>query len=201
MKQLKWLVSALTVITALTAIALVLSIWFGYSGSGQMYSPELVSQKLHILVWPLGAWLVAAAAAAVCGLKNPQKPEFSKKQSCNTGKKARIAALAVSALCALEMLVYLANTANFASRDLEQTVGRMLLFILPAALCMLVCAFFLQRDASPKPEKQSGKKTLYVRIALAVLALALIAAGIANGGVRDVFVKAVNICTECIGLG
>lgn len=39
------------------------------------------------------------------------------------------------------------------------------------------------------------------RILLALLALALIASGAANGGMRDVWVKAVNICTECIGLG
>ena len=32
-------------------------------------------------------------------------------------------------------------------------------------------------------------------------AAALIGAGVLNGGLRDVLVKAVNICTECIGLG
>ena len=30
---------------------------------------------------------------------------------------------------------------------------------------------------------------------------ALIAAGVRNGGMFDVLVKAINICTECIGLG
>lgn len=33
------------------------------------------------------------------------------------------------------------------------------------------------------------------------IAALLIALGIANGGMRDVLVKASNICTECIGLG
>lgn len=36
---------------------------------------------------------------------------------------------------------------------------------------------------------------------LIVVALLLIAVGAANGGARDVLVKAINICTECIGLG
>lgn len=40
-----------------------------------------------------------------------------------------------------------------------------------------------------------------LRIFLLLLAAALLAAGVCNGGMRDVWVKAVNICTECIGLG
>jgi len=40
-----------------------------------------------------------------------------------------------------------------------------------------------------------------IRAALIVVALALIVAGILNGGLRDVLYKAKNICTECIGLG
>ena len=40
-----------------------------------------------------------------------------------------------------------------------------------------------------------------VRGAVLAAAVALIAAGVANGGMHDVFVKAINICTECIGLG
>lgn len=48
-----------------------------------------------------------------------------------------------------------------------------------------------------KPIARAGD----VRIALAALAVALIAAGIFNGSALDVFAKAVKICTECIGLG
>lgn len=40
-----------------------------------------------------------------------------------------------------------------------------------------------------------------VRIALYILAAALIGWGVINGGLHDVLVKAINICTECIGLG
>ena len=40
-----------------------------------------------------------------------------------------------------------------------------------------------------------------VRGAVLAAAVALFAAGVAIGGMHDVFVKAINICTECIGLG
>ena len=52
------------------------------------------------------------------------------------------------------------------------------------------------------PETASKpSRLLSVRIALYVLAAVLIADGISNGGMRDVLIKAINICTECIGLG
>ena len=40
-----------------------------------------------------------------------------------------------------------------------------------------------------------------LRIALYAVALVLLLAGVMNGGMRDVLIKAINICTECIGLG
>ena len=40
-----------------------------------------------------------------------------------------------------------------------------------------------------------------VRFFLLTVAVLLIVLGIANGGMRDVLIKAIMICTECIGLG
>lgn len=36
---------------------------------------------------------------------------------------------------------------------------------------------------------------------LVAVAIVLIVFGVINGGARDVFAKAVKICSECIGLG
>ncbi len=44
-----------------------------------------------------------------------------------------------------------------------------------------------------------GGKTL--RTVLLAAAVLLMAAGVINGSARDVFSKAVKICTECVGLG
>ena len=40
-----------------------------------------------------------------------------------------------------------------------------------------------------------------VRAAVAAAALILILLGILNGSARDVLIKAIHLCSECIGLG
>lgn len=85
--------------------------------------------------------------------------------------------------------------------------------LLPGALIMAALGaavtFFKRREA-PKKEK-SSRLTPYLekempqknalRGVIIALAVLLIVLGIANGGLWDVLVKAINICTECIGLG
>lgn len=63
--------------------------------------------------------------------------------------------------------------------------------------------------AQAKPERRSRvlgavfspKGVLIIRLVLVAAAAALIVAGILNGGMGDVLIKAIKICTECIGLG
>ena len=54
-------------------------------------------------------------------------------------------------------------------------------------------------SAAAKPA--AACRTAMLRGVLLVLALGLIVLGVLNGGLRDVFIKAANLCTECIGLG
>ena len=51
-----------------------------------------------------------------------------------------------------------------------------------------------------KPAAESKQKTM-IQTAVVVAAVALIIAGILNGSAGDVLIKAIHICTECIGLG
>lgn len=48
---------------------------------------------------------------------------------------------------------------------------------------------------------QTEKFLMGMRIALALCAVVCIVVGVCNGGMKDVFAKAIKICTECIGLG
>ena len=64
-----------------------------------------------------------------------------------------------------------------------------------------------QQRSSPKdvasaerysaPHRNAG----IARLFLYIVAIICILVGLSNGGLFDVFVKAINICTECIGLG
>lgn len=58
------------------------------------------------------------------------------------------------------------------------------------------------RPAAIAPaEKKPARHLTQARLVLLGAAIALVVLGAMNGGARDVLVKAVNICTECIGLG
>ena len=49
--------------------------------------------------------------------------------------------------------------------------------------------------------KKAGRSWLVVRLGLLVVAVFLIVFGLISGGWQDVLTKAINICTECVGLG
>lgn len=51
------------------------------------------------------------------------------------------------------------------------------------------------------PRAAAGKSLGIARITVLCLGVLFIILGVMNGGARDVLVKAINICTECIGLG
>lgn len=59
----------------------------------------------------------------------------------------------------------------------------------------------------PQPAKPATFQTAgmnhpgAIRLVLYIIAAILLVLGILNGGLYDVFAKAINICTECIGLG
>ncbi len=127
---------------------------------------------------------------------------------------------AVILACAVLGGAYLLNPENFSSLDLEAVMGSMVLHVAPwAALALAAAAaasVFSGRSAlreiealksapQKKPESlpPAGKKSALplLRLALYAAAAVLIVLGVRNGGLWDVLVKAVNICTECIGLG
>ena len=121
--------------------------------------------------------------------------------------------------CAVMMSRFLLDWRNFASRDLEPVIRQMAIAVFPwmgVGFAVLIAAEEINarllkaeaalRKTAPKrkPTAAAEKKPLgqnVVRVVLAAAAVTLIVLGVLNGGMFDVLVKAINICTECIGLG
>jgi len=129
---------------------------------------------------------------------------------------------AVVLLCGAAMLInaYIAGRKEFspgyfASNDLEAEMAGYLSEIIRFCLWTVVLsclgAILLRKYDSQIVEASKGcpgreaytskRGLLAARAAIFAAAAAFIIAGISNGGMYDVFVKAINICTECIGLG
>lgn len=131
--------------------------------------------------------------------------------------------LAVAAVCtALTVypLFYLGDLSHFTVENLNGDVIRGLaVSVIPAAagLCLCLLCGHLQDQSylreiaiwkeaisvgaytnEPQPTHSS---LLWIRCGILLLAVVLIIVGIFNGGAKDVLLKAIAICTECIGLG
>ena len=132
--------------------------------------------------------------------------------------------LLCAALCASALTLYFGGLARRAesgsatapvfTREAAALQLRWVWPLLAVWACAAVFAAFAGRLAPPNgllppgrgqavrvlPARE-GRGAGRARLALYLLAAALIVLGVLNGGSRDVLVKAINICTECIGFG
>ncbi len=125
----------------------------------------------------------------------------------------------IAVTCAI-MLMYALIPENYHSEEINQSVIHVLKFILPCYLMLALCGTFtlFMNERSIKreiellkelpmnsqkstPEKQPKSNIKVIRYAILVVSLGFLVYGFAFGGTEDVLTKAVNICTECIGLG
>lgn len=150
--------------------------------------------------------------------------------SVNKEKKLRLILRVVTVvLCvavSVPALIYVLNFNNFGA-DYNGAVIAACLWILPCtfvAMGLCVALIYLENASlerqiktvkvaiaksgsiSASEEKcscscKSRKIMLSIRLAILAVALLFIVVGIFNGGMDDVLSKAINICTECIGLG
>ena len=138
--------------------------------------------------------------------------------------RLRITAILACVAVASPAVVYALDRDHFGA-DYNAAVLAACLWILPTVLvCMGICVAFLYlEDAGIARQTGHVKSALaktgvtvpcdkvtkspcsltvrIVRAVVAVVAIAFIAVGVFNGGMADVLSKAINICTECIGLG
>lgn len=143
-------------------------------------------------------------------------------------KKRKIALyinIVISILCSIMGLCYLLNVKHFKSDgDLAFQAVQMFIHLFPWVIITFISmiGYVLYEEYSAKKSiesikfiiKNKGKKNnnlkydkrknlimKIARLSITIIAVALIIHGVFNGGANDVLQKAINICTECIGLG
>lgn len=138
-------------------------------------------------------------------------------------KKRKLHALVLTIVLTLASIVFLfyaCNGSNFDRAEINTSMVRAMWVLLPCLAVSFVCGVLVlySREKSlhrelelvrklPDAENQTEtvtktvKNAFAVRIVLIVAAIVLLGIGLYMGGAADVLTKAINICTECIGLG
>lgn len=141
-------------------------------------------------------------------------------------KKRLIIFISVSIIALLLMIFparYLFTKANFPGENTNNEIKKMVLNVLPFIAINFILfggyvyyylksinkEIILLRDivkyvkAQPIIKSKKQNNQLYLNItrgAIFITSITFIVLGIFNGGYKDVLVKAINICTECVGL-
>lgn len=134
-------------------------------------------------------------------------------------KRNRIG-LALLVLCSILFLSYGANPHNFHQTQINSSMIRAMYVLFPCCLVPFgfgIYAAYRNRASmeeeidllktAPKESKVTGapvaseKTSAGIRNLLLLIAIVILVYGFFAGGTADVLTKAVNICTECVGLG
>lgn len=124
-------------------------------------------------------------------------------------------------VCSAVFLFYALNSANYHQSEINASMINAMKVLVPCSLISFAYALFvavhneksIQKEielvkklpaASDDVENEivsEEKRLSPYRNAILVAAIILVVYGFLNGGTIDVLAKAINICTECIGLG
>ena len=156
-------------------------------------------------------------------------PEMAREQDLQ--KKLRIGGWIGFAVCMIPIFIYVTNADHFTQTDaagLDQNIVALIAFIVPwtiAGLASLVITTVLQEKSilretdaanaaikaakaaakAPAPlnsiSPETARRRILLRRVLMAAAVLFIVLGIFNGSMKDVLIKAIKICTECVGLG
>ena len=152
-------------------------------------------------------------------------PSETMKKERQTQKHLTVIGWGLFALCMVPVAVYLTNPAHFPEDNLEGMIAGLIRVFLPWTAVGLgaLAVTGVLRDKSLIRETEAAKGQLQkvppsplpkapeggnrnqrrgaVQLSLVVLGLFFLVLGVVNGSALDVLIKAISICTECVGLG
>ena len=132
-----------------------------------------------------------------------------------------ITVIAICVICAVPFLVFALNSSNFHKSEINASMISAMYVLAPCYLISVIYAIisaYISRASRakeidalknlPKTGGNSAENTAkklkiknIIAIVIVLVAITFIVIGANLGGTADVLTKAVNICTECIGLG
>ena len=146
---------------------------------------------------------------------------ISKERNCRK-KREMIRALIVC-LTSIVFLAYALNTNNFHQSEINESMIKAMLVLSPCLSISFAYSVYtaysneksFQREldlikkapaisdttTNELPANRSVKIETIVKVVILIASIAVIVYGLLSGGTADVLTKAINICTECIGLG
>ncbi len=151
-------------------------------------------------------------ASVISAIEHQRKQRFTVK----------LVQIIVFLICCAVFLIYALNPANYHDSDINGSVIRGMYVMLPCLAVSFLLGLFgiLFCEKSMKKEIELIKKlpvskvseenstkhssktaSLIIKLVIILAGAALLVYGAFAGGTADVLTKAVNICTECIGLG
>lgn len=140
------------------------------------------------------------------------------------GRKPRTVIRTVILITAfLLFLSYALNMEHYHASDINASMIKAMFVLIPCLIAAFLSALYtaVYNEKSMKEEMEllkqlpnaaenapvsceiaeNANKVLLLRLVFFVLGIGLVIYGAYSGGIADVLAKAINICTECIGLG
>lgn len=189
----------------------------------------VVSALLHLILWqdPAKAPKRKQPGMQLKRLqttRDPEKADEDRKAAIKKLRKGRCRlytlGAVVSMVCAAVFLSFALNGASYhpeAAKATESVVGLMYVFapcVTVAFGCCLLTVYLARanmekeiaelKQCPPLPQPANHGKHRFATVFRYVVlgaAACLMVYGLLTGGWQDVLTKAVNICTECVGLG
>ena len=136
-------------------------------------------------------------------------------------KRHKIVSIALLLSCTINFLGFALDGNNFHQREITDSLVRAMYLLIPCSCIPFGYAVFaayqsrasilreieLLKSATaarapiPAKVRNYDKITTLIRWAILAVAVAIFVYGYLAGGTADVLTKAINICTECVGLG
>lgn len=133
----------------------------------------------------------------------------------------KIVTIILLVIGSIVFMCYALNGNNFHPREINDSIIQAVILLVPCMAIPFAYAVFsayycrasmqreielmkqagVNRSPAPKRETRNGKASVVLRWAVLAAAAAILVYGYAVGGTADVLTKAINICTECVGLG